>query len=73
MPDTATVQIMCGLNNGLRLSLGVARWGGHPLHLHDREVLLNPGENVIDAAFWNAWLADHQDSPLVESRFVYEI
>jgi hypothetical protein len=67
---------MVRLNNGIKLVLGIS-WGRHPFALHDRdELLLKPGINNLnpdDTAYWRAWLSDHQDSPLLESRFLYEM
>jgi hypothetical protein len=72
MPET----VMCRLNNGLKLILGIW-YGAHAFALHDREpLMLAPGVNVLnadDAAYWRSWKADHRESPLLTDRFVYEI
>jgi hypothetical protein len=70
-PSCSTVNVYCGLNNGLRLNLG-QRWR-HPLYLHLEPVLLAPGINTISQEFWRAWYEDHADMELLKSRFVYEV
>jgi hypothetical protein len=71
-----TAQVICRLNNGLKLTLGAPWFNGHPLDLIDREPLaLRPGLNILnskDATYWRAWAKDHSDSEVIASRFVYE-
>lgn len=72
MPDTVTV--MCRIQNGLLLQMAAPWFNNTALNLIDAEpVLLRPGPNAIDAAYWQAWLGDHPDSPLIETRFLYEM
>jgi hypothetical protein len=76
MPNQ-TVQVMCRIQNGLRLTLGAPWFGGWPLALIDREPLvLQPGLNTLnaaDAALWRAWAQDHADADVVTGRHVYEV
>ena len=71
---TNTVQIMCRIQNGLKLTMGAPWFNNHPPELVDRApYLLQPGLNTVPADIWRAWAQDHADSDLISNRFVYEV
>jgi hypothetical protein len=71
MPGTVNVQ--CNLNNGLRLNLGLRIWSTYSPALHEMEVLLRPGLNVVDRDLFRAWAEQHSDADVVTGRHIYEV
>ena len=53
------MNVVCHLTNGIRL------------RADGREIVLSPGVNTVDDAFWTAWFADHQTfAPVVDGMIV---
>jgi hypothetical protein len=66
------IKIHCSIPNGVILRLFEKIDGpfGTVSHLPKERIVLNPGMNVVPAAFFDQWMEANSDTDFVKNKFI---